>query len=621
MQSVVEHNLSAPGGLSVSGCLSDLASILPGYAPAPPASERTFWDGLPQAMRAALITDAEQVAATDWTVLTASDYRAFTGTGDRAAYEAGYFTRRGRLAVLALGEAAEDNGRFIDSLIDGLMLVVEESGWQLPAHNALDRDGGFAPLPDPRRPVIDLFAAETAAQLSLVVHLLRGALDSASPMVVERIKREISTRITRPYLDSNFWWMGAEGEKTNNWTTWCTQNILLSTFTRPTSQATRRAVITKAAASLDAFIRDYGDDGACDEGPSYYRHAALCLYGALEVMDAVAPGAFSSLWQAPKLRNMAEYILNTHVSGRWHINFADASAAISPCGAREFLFGKKVGSAALCAFAAADARTTTEPRRLDTPDGASLFNRLLEIVAASEMATCDRKPVTPPDIHYPSTGLFIARDGYFTLAAKAGDNDDSHNHNDVGSVTLYADGEPLLIDVGVESYTRKTFSSERYDIWTMQSGFHNLPGFDGIGQKAGVDYAARDVAVSLGDDVSGIVMDIAGAYPAEAGVDSYRRTVRLIKGERVEIVDSYRGSRPAELSLMLAHKPTITADQITFDSGERIAISGAGAMRVEEIAVSDPWLRRAWPEHIYRVLVPFAGSELSLVIEKTGRTA
>ena len=49
-----------------------------------------------------------------------------------------------------------------------------------------------------------------------------------------------------------------------------------------------------------------------------------------------------------------------------------------------------------------------------------------------------------PDIYYPSTGLFIARDDRLLLAVKAGDNADSHNHNDTGSFTVYKDGNPLI---------------------------------------------------------------------------------------------------------------------------------------------------------------------------------
>ena len=87
-------------------------------------------------------------------------------------------------------------------------------------------------------------------------------------------------------------------------------------------------------------------------------------------------------------------------------------------------------------------------------------------------------PAAPHDVWYPSVGILVSRRGAYALGGKAGSNADSHNHNDVGSVTLYRDGRPLLIDVGVETYSKKTFSPQRYEIWTMQSGWHNLPQFD-----------------------------------------------------------------------------------------------------------------------------------------------
>jgi len=74
--------------------------------------------------------------------------------------------------------------------------------------------------------------------------------------------------------------------------------------------------------------------------------------------------------------------------------------------------------------------------------------------------------VTHKDIYYPSIGLFIARSRNLSLAVKAGDNDDNHNHNDTGSLTLYKNGRPVLVDIGVESYTGKTFSPQRYEIWS-----------------------------------------------------------------------------------------------------------------------------------------------------------
>ena len=152
----------------------------------------------------------------------------------------------------------------------------------------------------------------------------------------------------------------------------------------------------------------------------------------------------------------------------------------------------------------------------------------------------------------------VAHDDHFALAVKAGNNGESHNHNDVGSVTLYKDGRPVLIDIGVETYTNKTFSADRYDIWTMQSAWHNLPTFEGVMQRDGTAFAARDVEVDLARAAT-MSMDIAGAYPPEAGLRSYRRTVTLTKGQGVEIEDVHDGDRAAELTLMFAEEPTSRA--------------------------------------------------------------
>ncbi len=360
----------------IAACLPALADVLPVFVPAPAASDRAYWTAIPARLRSRLVAGGEAALTGPWPPLTASAYRAFTRTGNRVDYESAYFARRRRVNALALAEAVEGRGRFVDALIDGIYAVCEESGWQLPAHNAQVRDGAHEPLPDPTRPVIDLFAAETGAELAVLASLLGDALDAASPLIVRRIDREIETRITRPYLDRHFWWMGNADEKMNNWTAWCTQNVLLATFTRPTDQAVRRAVIAQAAHSLDAFLKDYDDDGACDEGAHYYRHAALCLFGALTVMDAVAPGVFAKLWREPKIRAMAEYIVNVHVDGAHYINFADASAVLEPCGAREFLFGKAVGSPSLMracrgrCHSRRSARTSRRDQSLPSPAGA-----------------------------------------------------------------------------------------------------------------------------------------------------------------------------------------------------------------------------------------------------------
>lgn len=596
----------------VSGCVGASGAALRDFVPGPDAADRSFWSGLPATIQADLLAAGEAALESKWGLLTARGYRAYREHGDRIGYETVYFQRRRQVNALALAEAVEGQGRFLDALVDGLYLIFEESGWQLPAHNAHQRGGVRDLLPDPDNPVVDLFAAETAAQLALVAHLHGAALDRLSPAILSRIDREILQRVLKPYLDRHFWWMGNGDEPMNNWTAWCSQNVLISAFTRPFGAELRQKVLQKAAGSLDAFLKDFGEDGACEEGAFYYRHGTLCLFGALNVIDQVAPGSVASLWIWPKLRNMAEFIAHNHVAGRRYINFADASAVLEPCGAREFLAGKTVGSRPLCALAATDAKANPRP---DLPEEINLCYRLLALSTHTEMQAYNEPMAGLPDIYYPSCGLLIARDGQFVLAVKAGDNDDGHNHNDVGSLTVYKDGEPVLIDVGVETYTAKTFSPQRYEIWTMQSGFHNLPGFGGVQQQAGPSFAARDVRVDLSEEEASISMDIAGAYPAEAQLRSYRRTVRLLKGKGIELEDRHDGELPAVLSLMLRDRPEISGKSLRLRSGVRLSLEGAGQLELEEIPITDARLRLAWPECIYRVLVPLAGPRLSLRIE------
>ncbi len=584
-----------------------LPPILADFMPGAPVEDRAAWRAVSDDMRSAVMLDAERALTRPWSVIRASDYREYSLNGDRSRFESLYFSRRRMLNDLVLAELLEDSGRFIDAIIDGVFLICEESGWQLPAHNAYERGGQRFALPDTEQPVIDLFAAETGALLATVAALMRDRLDEVSPRVVVRIESEIRDRILSPYLGRRFWWMGNGAERMNNWTAWITQNVLLSTFSLKTDQGLRRRVVEKALSGLDAFIKDYAEDGACEEGVVYYRHAALCMAGAMAILDKVAPASMAPLWKASKIRNMAEYIVNMHVAGRRYFNFSDSAAIVEPCTVREYLFGKAVGSDVLAAFAARD-RLSSEHKHL--PEEWNLWYRVKELLVTPEIL----QEIRPAgDAFYPGIGLFVARDDRFALAVKGGNNGESHNHNDVGSLTLYKDGKPFLIDVGVETYTAKTFSPQRYDIWTMQSCFHNLPTFGEVGQADGADFAGRAVHAEFTENQAQMSLDIASAYPAEARVRSYRRTVMLRRGSQVEVEDIHDGDLPATLSLMTCVEPIIDHG-LRFEGLGRIDVEGAGEIEVEAIDIDDPRLRISWPPRIYRLRIPFTGTCLKLRI-------
>jgi hypothetical protein len=204
------------------------------------------------------------------------------------------------------------------------------------------------------------------------------------------------------------------------------------------------------------------------------------------------------------------------------------------------------------------------------------------------------------------------------LAAQGGHNAESHNHNDVGNFIVYADGQPAIIDVGVETYTAKTFSSRRYEIWTMQSAWHNLPTIDGVMQAAGREFQATDVAYRANDRAAEYSLDIVRAYPPDAGLDSWKRTFRFDREKNeIEVADSCILKKPARRitqTLMTSCKPEQAAPgrlklQVPgFRSGPVAILYDARVFTpsVEEVKIEDERLKNSWGERLYRILLTAA---------------
>lgn len=606
-------------------CLQQIDSLRP-FKPFPKAANRDAWEKLPPVLRGHLISLGEKYLHYEYPAIRATDFMAFMRTGNRVDYEGVYFARRYALNSLVIAECAEHQGRFLDDIINGIFALCEESAWQLPAHNSYERNARQAILPDSTRAVLDLFACETGCQLACVAYLLEEQLNAVSPFLIKRIRHELKQRILHPYLTEHFWWMGAPEEAMCNWTPWCTQNVLLTAFLQSGDEKNLRAIFMKAAESLDYFLKDYGDDGCCDEGAQYYRHAGLCLDGAADILNQVSGGAFTGLLQENKIKNIAAYIFNVHVSDKYYFNFADCSPVAGRAGVREYLFGKHTAQPDLMRFAAKDFQAAKGNIFADESNLLNLYYRLETVFYYREVMELDvSAPIPHRDIFYPSVGLFVARSRVFDLAVKAGDNDDSHNHNDTGSLTLYKNGRPVLVDIGVESYTQKTFSPHRYEIWTMQSGYHNLPTIGGLDQRNGADYRATALKTLMTEQRAGISMELAAAYPLGNRNLSYVRSVSLDKERnRILLTDTMTGTAGLPeviLNFITYEKPEITDGNSDLSDGSiqigaaSVTFTGARHMITETLPITDKRLMTAWDHDLYRIRLQMTGSVFKMTIQ------
>jgi hypothetical protein len=227
------------------------------------------------------------------------------------------------------------------------------------------------------------------------------------------------------------------------------------------------------------------------------------------------------------------------------------------------------------------------------------------------------KTEPPADFHAPELNWFegiqvlTARDSDNTakglfFTAKGGNNGESHNHNDVGNFLLYADCVPALVDAGVEQYTKFTFSDKRYDLWTMQSGYHNTPTINGYDQAPGTNYHADGVSCTGDNGKARLVMDLAGAYPVEAGIQSYKREFIFEKGKGLTVTDEYslkEARAPLILNFLCYEKPEFSGDTVVLSGKILMHIdSSAFTQTVEEIPLKDEKIHKDWKkDSLYRI--------------------
>ncbi len=367
--------------------------LMPGeWSPYPAIDRREAWENLPEAIKKACIAEGEKALDFEWPNLPATVFMEFHLNGNRSNFQDLQNARRNALSDLVLAEMIENRGRFIENIINGIWATCEETYWGVPAHLSLQAAG--TGLPDAGEPSVDLFAAETAAQLAWINLLLKSRLDEYQPLVSRRIESEIKRRILDPCLErTDYWWMGFEADRTvNNWNPWINSNWITCILLSEKNPVRRDQALAKSMRSLDMFINGYPDDGGCDEGPSYWGHAGGSLFDCLDLLY-MASGEKINLFKNPLIRNIAEYIMKVHISGSWFINFADASARGTSYPAIIFQYGERIENPQLKSFASFLAR---ESGFGDSAPGGYLSRRLRDIFTAQALDAAEPSPPLLP---------------------------------------------------------------------------------------------------------------------------------------------------------------------------------------------------------------------------------
>lgn len=576
------------------------------WVPYPAYSDREGWNSLlNDEDRQTLINAGEKMLDYKWQVIRATDYLEYERSGERNIMQNPYEANRKAINMLMMAELAEGKGRFVDQLINGVFFSCEMTSWVLSAH--LPRQSTKRSMPDWREQIIDLGSGNYGSMLAWVYYFFHDTFDKANPVISLRLRHELQERILDPYMENDReWWMAfywKPGEIINNWNPWCNSNVLQCYLLLEEDRDKLTDAVWRTMQSVDKFINFVKSDGACEEGTSYWGHAAGKMYDYLQILSDGTNGKVS-LFNNPMIRRMGEYISRSYVSDGWVVNFADASAKGGGDAPLIYRYGRAVGSEEMMQFAA----YLLKGKRPTIPLGNDVFRTLQCVLLNKGLEQTRPAHNVPACTWYPETEFcYLTNNSGWFLATKGGFNNESHNHNDAGTFSLYINNTPILIDAGVGTYTRQTFSSERYSIWTMQSNYHNLPMINGVPQRFGQEYKATNVVCK--EKQRFFSADISTAYPEEAAVNSWIRSYKL-ENKRLVITDKF------------SLKETRAANQVNFLVWGDIDISKAGKVIVkvgeeqatleypanfkatlETIELPDTRLSNVWGKQIYRIVL------------------
>lgn len=524
------HRITIEGKIPSEAVISRMLAATQ-FTPFPRAADRRAWRkiaALPQVKPGVqrLIQAAEKAAKEPTPFLKATDYVAFHREGTRDPYDSHAGPRRSRLDLFCTAECFEYKGRFLDAILNEAWAIAEETVWWMSAHCI------GCLIPDVERGQnIDLLGAQTAQVFGRAVYLLGAEMDKFTTHWRKRLNYEIRRRVIEPYLNSHGFWQ----DGTHNWNAVCHCGVVTSTLLADSDLTTKARVLHKVLDRIRCFLRGFSPDGGCSEGPGYWQYG-VSHFATLAYLVDRATGGHIDLLADPVCRPIFEYPTKVVLSHNQVVPFSDCPVRCIFASGPVIWAALKLGAKPMAALASRGA----PPRALVTNP--------LEMLL---MCDAVRKFEPPKDAWLPNLQVMIARgkgaEGkQLVLAAKGGHNEESHNHNDVGNFIVHWRGESLVCELGAPRYTRDYFTKIRYKLLCPSSLGHNVPLVNGVQQHEGKSFCATNVSHRLsGRDVT-FSMDLARAYPKEAGLKSLLRTLTLRRdgAEAVELTDQVGFSGP-----------------------------------------------------------------------------
>ncbi len=553
------------------------------YRPAPPIGDRAFWRGVGGKESAqAIIAQAQKHIDTQPEVpITDAIYRRANKEGNRGIYKPRYYRTMERLERAVIAECVEDQGQYLPQITEHLNAIMAMKSWLHPNH-----DDGKNSVLEGKRVAIDLGARKFGSVLMLAEVLLEDRLPDE---LRAKIRTQIQWRITDSYLKScrgedrkgNSWIYG-----TSNWNSVCTGGSVFSSITASEDTAERVAVLGSAINSMKQYLSGFGADGYCSEGVGYWNYGfGNYLYLSQMIYDYTDGAVDLFAFDDPaKMKRVGDFPSNFEIQNAVYPCFADGGAKIKEGNDNfAYLLSAK--------YYGAPKPTYSRP--------ADITMQIMEWVDPESHVDPTREAAGLPDhSFFELSGVTISRGRQavpFSIAVKAGHNDENHNHSDVGSyLMVLGDNFIMSGDLGAPPYKAGAFSSKHK---VRSSWGHPVPRIDNTLQSNGRAFRGKVLDTHFSESLDRVVLDLAAAYE----VPSLTKLVRTVENDKsgmgtITVRDEFAASTPVAFDVpVMTHAAYEVVDSKTVllkNAGQTIKVEitaegGTFTIKDQKVPVKD----------------------------------
>ncbi len=483
----------------------------------------------------ALIKKADDMLENEPPRIRFSKIHLYVTTGDRATFENDYFHYFDRARTMYLAYLITEEDKYLTELSDTIWNICNFESWTLPAHiqetATIER----------RRNFIALFSAAAGGTLSEILYFIG---DKLPELVVRRAKAEIQYRIIDSFANHDCPFEHVR----HNWAAVCISAVLC-TYLYMATEEEIEAQLPRMTATADRYLSGFGDDGCCSEGVSYWGYGFSNFVTFAAMLKDYTDGKIN-YFENPKVKKVAWFPYRVRLNENDSLSFSDGGG-----------IGYKVDKA------------VAHVLKENYPDYPIIENGpITHAPGGSRGFFCVNpdyavKNTTPTSEVFENVQWFIHHGKNYAVGAKAGHNDEFHNHNDVGSFCLSKDGVVAFTDPGVGTYTKQYFAAEtRYrDHMICASRGHSAPIINGLEQVEG----NRGICEVHELNENNFVFDMKSAYV----IDTLSSLVREFKCEEeyFTLTDTYEFTEaPTALTERFVSRLPVTFEDGVVKSGNSI---------------------------------------------------